>query len=153
MKRYVLQDFGEDVQKVIDKVQALVELCGEDAILLSAADKEKLDSLSVLYATTEYWESQREFIPERGQIVIYSDYRKVEIEEEMQDVPGIKVGSGNAYLSDLTFLGMSTEIELLNHVSDTVAHTTLAEKKFWNNKLNINDNKEVEDETLIFNRN
>ena len=48
---------------------------------------------------------------------------------------------------------MSTEVELLNHVSDTVAHTTLAEKKFWNNKLNINDNKEVEDETLIFNRN
>ena len=46
----------------------------------------------------------------------------------------------------------------MNHINDNDIHVTLQEKLFWNNKVNIDDayaqiHQELEDETLIFNRN
>ena len=144
MKRFVLEEYGPEVQAVIDKVQELVRIGGDDATLFTREEREKLNSIGIEYNTTEY-------IPDRGTIVIYSDYYKLEDENgNIITNPGIKVGSGNAYLSDLVFVGNIMEIKLEKHISDTEKHTSIEEKKRWDNKLNIED--EVDDENLVFNR-
>ena len=45
-----------------------------------------------------------------------------------------------------------------NHINNQNIHTTLQEKLFWNNKINVDDSRDVldgelSDETLILNRN
>ena len=46
----------------------------------------------------------------------------------------------------------------MTHINNSEIHTTLAEKLFWNNKVNVDDayeqiHDELENETLIINRN
>lgn len=151
MKKYVLQDWGEDVQKVVDKVQALVELGGEDATLMTAADKEKLDALGVLYGSTAHWE-ENDIVPQSGVIVIYSDYKTVEIDGQSILVPGMKVGDGKKSLSTIPFVGVKTELQVLNHIADEVRHITQEEREKWNNKINIDESDIEENENLIINR-
>ena len=74
------------------------------------------------------------------------------------NIPNIKVGTGNAYVQDLAFVDEKTRDMLMEHVVNHDIHTTLGEKVFWNNKVNIDDDYdkvhgEVIDELLIFNRN
>ena len=56
-----------------------------------------------------------------------------------------------AYGIDLPFVGDDIANQLIQHIADTVAHITVEERTFWNNKINCND--EVIDETLILHRN
>ena len=158
MDKFILQDWGEDVQIVIDKVQALVEQGGEDATLLTAADKRKLDYLGIYYNTTAYWQLHGDFTPGAGELVIYSDYDSMEIEGKTLLIPAMKIGTGNGYLADLAFIGgAGGDVEeimrlLRAHVNDRIVHITEAERRFWNNKLNVSDTHEVEGETLLLNR-
>ena len=74
------------------------------------------------------------------------------------NIPGIKIGTGNAYVQDLAFIDEDLRDKLLAHINNAEIHTTLAEKLFWNNKLNTDDSYdithgELQDETLILNRN
>ena len=103
--------------------------------------------------TTEHWNNARGFIPLAGEVIIYEDYEtKTYIIEENGktttktiNIPNIKIGTGNAYV-------------LMEHVINQDIHVTLGEKVFWNNKINVDDAEEIitgelEDETLILNRN
>lgn len=103
--------------------------------------------------TTAEWNATSGFIPEAGELIIYSDYQMVEEDGETRYIPGIKIGSGNAYVQDLAFMGERDSEILIAHIHDAIMHTTAAEKAFWNNKLNVNDSSEVVEETLILNRN
>ena len=105
------------------------------------------------YGTTEYWNSQGNYIPKQGEILIYSDYSTKEVNGQTVNVPGIKIGSGNAYVRDLVFVGEDLADALYSHIMDTAIHVTARDKDFWNNKINVDDNAEVISETLIFNRN
>lgn len=116
--------------------------------LLNAAS-----DLLIRIGTTEYWNNDTGYIPDEGTIIIYSDHGSVEIDGETVAVPAIKIGSGNGYVQDLAFVGQDYTNLLLSHIGDTVMHVTPEEKAFWNNKLNVTDNREVVDETLIFHRN
>lgn len=89
----------------------------------------------VLYADTATWNSQAQLVSQQGYIYIYSDYKQ---DSSGNDIPGIKVGDGNAYLIDLPF---STKL-IDEHIADAVAHITSAERDFWNNKVTcyIDDN-------------
>lgn len=89
----------------------------------------------VLYADTATWNSQAQLVSQMGYIYIYSDYKQ---DREGNDIPGIKVGDGNAYLIDLPF---STKL-IDEHIADAVIHITSAERNFWNNKVTcyIDDN-------------
>ena len=82
----------------------------------------------VLYADTATWNSQAQLVSQQGYIYIYSDYKQ---DSSGNDIPGIKVGDGNAYLIDLPF---STKL-IDEHIADAVAHITSAERDFWNNKV------------------
>lgn len=82
----------------------------------------------VLYADTATWNRQAQLVSQIGYIYIYSDYKQ---DGEGNNIPGIKVGDGNAYLIDLPF---STKL-IDEHIADAVIHITSAERDFWNNKV------------------
>lgn len=116
--------------------------------------------------TTENWNNARDFIPLAGEVIVYTDYetKTYTVQEHGEtvtktvNIPNIKIGTGNSYVQDLAFVDEATRELLLNHINNNDIHTTLAEKLFWNNKINIDDvvdqmEQELEDETLIFNRN
>ncbi len=116
--------------------------------------------------TTANWDAAIGFIPLPGEIIVYTDYetKTYEVEEygetvtKTVNIPNIKIGTGNAYVQDLAFVDQRTREILLEHIRNQDVHTTLAEKLFWNNKINVDDAEEqitgeLEDETLILNRN
>ena len=107
--------------------------------------------------TTENWNAARGMIPLEGEVIVYNDYatitKIVDNEEKTIIVPAIKIGDGRAYVQDLPFVNDDLRDQLLNHINNPEIHVTMAEKLFWNNKLNVNDASEVVNEALIFNRN
>lgn len=116
--------------------------------------------------TTENWNNARGFIPMAGEIIIYDDYetKTWTVEEygetvtKTVNIPNIKIGTGNAYVQDLAFVDQKTREILMEHIRNQDIHTTLQEKLFWNNKINVDDSEdilvgELSDETLILNRN
>ena len=103
--------------------------------------------------TTANWQSQRTFVPLRGEIIIYSDYdSKTDSLGNRVFIPAIKIGDGSTYGIDLPFVGEDLKDRILDHISDTRIHVTELEKQFWDNKLNVTDNQEVIDNTLVLNR-
>ena len=115
---------------------------------------------------TENWNNAIGFIPMAGEVIIYDDYEEktwteTEYGEEVTKtvyIPGIKIGDGKAYVQDLPFVEGRTKEILMDHINNQEVHTTLAEKLFWDNKVNIDDSDEIiqgdlVDDTLIFNRN
>ena len=135
------QKYGEEVQAALDKI-----------IELTPAH---LDAIGIRFGDTAYWNAQLGYIPALGVIIIYSDYRVITDEEsgETLEVPGIKVGTGNAYVQDLAFLGDAEAARLAAHIADSECHVNPGERTFWNRKLNVDDNSEVVDGVLILNRN
>lgn len=116
--------------------------------------------------TTDNWNNARGFIPLPGEVIIYEDYetKTYTVQEfgetvtKTVNIPNIKIGTGNAYVQDLAFVDENTRTMLLDHIRNQDIHTTLAEKLFWNNKINVDDAEEqisgeLEDETLVLNRN
>lgn len=112
--------------------------------------------------TTEHWNQAVGFIPLPGEVIVYTDYESYqkEVNGVMKTilVPNIKIGTGNAYVQDLAFVDEQTRDILIEHIHNQDVHTTLQEKLFWNNKINVDDAEEqitgeLEDETLILNRN
>lgn len=116
--------------------------------------------------TTAHWNAAQGFIPLAGEVIIYTDYetKTYTVEEygetvtKTVDIPNIKIGTGNAYVQDLAFVDEKTRDILMEHIQNQDIHTTLQEKLFWNNKLNVDDayeqvHDELVDETLILNRN
>lgn len=116
--------------------------------------------------TTDNWNNARGFIPMAGEVIVYTDYetKTYTVEEygetvtKTVEIPNIKIGTGNAYVQDLAFVDEQTRNILMDHIHNQEIHTTLAEKLFWNNKINVDDAKEqitgkLDKETLILNRN
>lgn len=109
--------------------------------------------LTVKHDTTANWNAAVGFIPLRGEIIVYTDYKSYEENGRTVYIPGIKIGSGNAAVQDLAFCGSEESAEILAHIRNAGIHVTSEDKVFWSNKLNIDDQHEVEDGDLIFNRN
>lgn len=116
--------------------------------------------------TTANWDAAVGFIPMRGEVIIYEDYatKTYTVEEygetvtKTVNIPNIKIGTGNAYVQDLAFVDEGTKDALMAHIQDQDLHTTLSEKLFWSNKVNVDDayeqiTGELEEETLVLNRN
>ena len=116
--------------------------------------------------TTANWNNAIGFVPMAGEVIIYDDYQTKtwQVEEygklvtKTENIPGIKIGDGLAYVQDLPFVDKDLREKLMTHINNAEIHTTLAEKLFWNNKVNVDDayeqiHDELEDETLILNRN
>ena len=111
--------------------------------------------------TTEHLNQASGFIPLPGEVIVYTDYESYqkEVNGIMKTilVPNIKIGTGNAYVQDLAFVDEKTRDILMEHIYNQDVHTTLQEKLFWNNKINVDDayeqvSGELQNETLILNR-
>ena len=108
--------------------------------------------------TTANWNAAQGFIPLAGEVIIYTDYKTIDVGGVRKNIPGIKIGTGNGYVQDLVFVDEELRETLMNHIENLELHTTLQEKLFWNNKINVDDAEEqvsgeLENETLILNRN
>lgn len=114
---------------------------------------DKGDNGTARTGTTAFWNAQTGFVPEDGEIIVYTDKSTKTVDGVTVYIPGIKIGSGNAYVQDLAFVAQDVADELIQHINDMSKHITEEERDRWNNKLNFNDNMEAVDETLIFNRN
>lgn len=82
----------------------------------------------IFYDTTANWNAQPTLVSEAGTVYIYSDYYQ---DSGGNDIPGVKIGDGNAYLIDLAFTGKLYD----DHLADSVRHITDAERSAWNNKV------------------
>ena len=107
--------------------------------------------------TTQHWNEALGFIPLEGEVIVYNDYKSmtkvIDGEEVHIQVPGMKIGDGQAYVQDLPFVDAELRDKVMNHITNPEVHVTLQEKLFWNNKLNVNDNAELVDGALVLNRN
>ena len=84
-------------------------------------DIDKPASVSVkeiISNTTEYWNTHPT-LTKKDVMYVYTDFS---MDEEGRDIPGIKIGSGNAYLADLAFVMRDYRI-----TNDDIA--------YWNNKV------------------
>lgn len=115
----------------------------------------QLDGVSdMAYGTRVEWEAQPDFVPHQGQIVVWSDHGKANVGGVEVDVPGFKVGDGNAYNLDLPFVGddVASRImsELSGHVSNSSIHVSASDRSRWNGSVSVSDS--VSGETLVFTR-
>lgn len=108
----------------------------------------------VYYAkTTQEWNNNRNLLSEKNVLYIYTDYKTIERDGEQILLPGLKVGDGTSYLIDLPFLNQSSNLDqqFLDHINNNVIHVSLADREFWNNKLNLLQ-LQLQNEVLILNR-
>lgn len=155
IRGYHLTQIGEEVQEALNKIIALGPATQETAGTMTAEDKQALDTLvrnGIKFHTTAYWDAQVGYIPSEGELIVYSDYATRVIDGQTQNIPSIKIGTGNAYVQDLTFMNELDSERVINHLANNSIHTTPQEKDFWNKKLNVDDSREVVGETLILNR-
>jgi hypothetical protein len=110
--------------------------------------------------TTENWQKAVDFIPLKGEIIVYSDYATKEVDGQIINIPNYKVGDGLAYGIDLPFVNDDLRDAFSAHVFNTDVHVTPAEKDFWNNKVRcyietVEDDEGylVDGENLIFTTN
>ena len=92
--------------------------------------------------TTQGWNSNPSFIGEKDMIYIYTDYQQ---DQNGNNVPGIKIGDGMAYLIDSPFIDTS----IMNHINDHSIHITDEQRNFWNDKVRCYHSN-VDDQMLIF---
>lgn len=106
-------------------------------------DTQLPSNVTPLYGTTADWNSLLSFVPAEGQIVVYADRGKL----DGTDVPGIKIGDGNAYCVDLPFVNESVEADLLSritgHVNNSNLHVTANDKDNWNSKVDVQLSGEI----------
>lgn len=77
--------------------------------------------------TAEWAEVEVTTIAQKDHIYVYTDYQQ---DEQGNNIPGIKIGSGSLWLVDTPFI----DTAILEHIHNTEIHVTAAEKQFWNNK-------------------
>lgn len=58
----------------------------------------------IKYGITAYWNAQINYIPAAGEIIIYTDYESDTIDQNIVNIPGIKVGDGINIVTDLPFV-------------------------------------------------
>lgn len=103
-----------------------------------------------LRGTTAQWRARPSFIPEDGQVIVYTDFRKkVEADGTEKNVAGFKIGDGKTYGIDLPFLNESAaaqiEEELRAHTSNQKIHVSSSDRTKWDGKLNST----ISGETLV----
>lgn len=115
---------------------------GHESLSKEIFQKIKDLKFSRIYSdTTANWAIRGVTESLKDAIYIYTDYK----EKDGVLIPGIKIGTGNAYIIDLPFID---EI-YANHILDTVAHITQSEREFWNNKVTCYIDPDKEDKIIF----
>lgn len=104
--------------------------------------------------TTSNWNAHKTVVPLLGEVIVYTDWKTIEKDGQQVNVPGVKIGDGNAYVVDLPFITDALETanileQLDEHENNAVIHVSQEEKDAWSNKLNCAINGEI----LVLDRN
>lgn len=105
-----------------------------------------------IYHTTEEWNNLSTFIGEKGTICIWTDYKTYEDNGQTIVEPGIKISNGISPVVDLGFIGSENAKILLEHIEDRTIHIIDKEREKWNNKIEIEAEPTIENETLYLNK-
>lgn len=96
----------------------------------------------IYYDTKEGWNQKSSLIGEKEAFYIYTNYSH---DEFGNDIPGMKIGDGNAYLIDLPFV----DAVYAEHIANSIIHVTQEDRLVWDNNVTcfIAPNK---DDRLVF---
>lgn len=106
---------------------------------------DRIENFGLTYRsdTVSGWSENIGYIPQKNELIVYTDKYSYEKDGETIHVPGIKMGDGMSYAADLPFILDSISDAFNKHANDNVRHVTNEERTFWNNKLNCEINGEV----------
>ena len=149
----VLEAVIEGIQDALDeKVDSDKVGAANGVASLNSSGLVPLAELPIELGTTAELNSDITYIPARGQIIIYTDRGTITKNNQSQNVPGVKIGDGSAYLVDLPFVGddqiQSVITTIQGHINEAEIHVSSSDREKWNNKLNYT----LSGETLILNR-
>lgn len=96
---------------------------------------------NIISGTTEWWSQHSSMISQEGFIYIYTDHQRL----NGADIPGVKIGTTNAYVIDLPFV----DDVYSAHIADTIIHITNEEREFWNNKVTAYVDPTKEDKLIL----
>ena len=113
----------------------------------SLSIKDKIDSMNspVQSNTKEYWDSNNNLVSIKDTIYVYTDYKQ---SKNGDNIPGVKIGDGLAYLIDLPFI----DVEITEHILNDQIHVSQQDRDKWNNKVGCFIN-EKDIENLCFSNN
>lgn len=102
--------------------------------------------------TSENLNSDLTFVPEMGEIVVYSDYAEKTVNGTTTAIPNIKIGDGLAYCVDLPFVNDDIRDAIMSHINDQNRHITQQERDFWNDKVTVDESGTylINNECLVF---
>lgn len=90
--------------------------------------------------TSEEWAQHPEIISVKGRIYVWSDHQVL----DGQNIPGFKVGDGDAYVVDLPF----ADAEYIAHIANIPLHVSEQDRARWDDKVTCS----LEDNILIFSK-
>lgn len=93
----------------------------------------RVATTKVLMNSVAYWESVGDTIPSAATIIVYADYKVVEIDGVPVTIPGVKIADGIRDIATLPFITDFIMIELQDHINNTEIHITQEERERWNN--------------------
>lgn len=99
-----------------------------DAEVDGALKRTLVNPTEVRSATTADWQIQTSLVSEKNVIYVYTDHQT---NANGIDVPGIKIGDGQAYVVDLPFL----DSLYIDHINNTDIHITQEERVKWNSAI------------------
>lgn len=111
-------------------------------IHITQIEREFWNSKANIYCdTTANWAAQPTLESEKDAIYVYTDHQQL----DGVDIPGIKIGDGNAYLVDLPFI----DAVYAEHIANSIIHVTQEDRNVWDNNVTcfISPNKE---DRLVF---
>lgn len=76
-------------------------------------DRIKKNKLTITKSTNDWDNEYSSYIPENGEIVVYSDYNTTEKDGQTINIPSIKIGDGETPVKQLPFA--EKELEKLPH--------------------------------------
>lgn len=138
------------IQKLIDGSMNLIyPKTSADNVMYneSLSIKDKVDNISspVQSNTKEYWDSNKTLISIKNVIYVYTNYKQ---SKDGDNIPGVKIGDGLAYLIDLPFI----DVEITEHITNTTIHVSQQDRDKWDSKVKCFIS-EVDIENLYFSTN
>lgn len=136
---YTVRSSGESVR--VRDLSTSTALYPSEKLMVVGAENEHLVTIQslqdylnlhldkqVLFGTKAEWNAQAGLVSEANKLYVYTDYNT---DGSGNNLAGIKVGDGDAYLIDMPF----TDELYFDHIQNTSIHITDAERAFWNNKV------------------
>lgn len=90
--------------------------------------------------TTAEWDSMPQVVSIKGKIYVYSDHQVI----NGINIPGFKVGDGDAYIINLPF----TDAAYMDHIANQEIHVAPTDRVDWDNKVTCL----VDNNILIFSK-